>query len=240
MVNYIFDVDGTLTPSRGKMDPMFAEFFKGWVRNKNVYLLTGSDAEKTIEQVGRDIWSSLISYQCSGNVIYAYGKKVYELAWPDKFDEDWFRFQLEKKWRESPYPDKLGVDGNHIEVRKGLINFSTVGRNCTLEQRKHYHKWDQEHGERKKIVEWVETLQVGAEAAVGGEISVDIYPIHKNKGQVLEYLKGEGPIYFFGDQTQPGGNDHALASKLEFPNVAFPVSGPEDTIKVLKDLEYVG
>ena len=50
LINYIFDVDGTLTPSRLKMDKEFAKFFRNWIANKQVYLLTGSDHDKTIEQ----------------------------------------------------------------------------------------------------------------------------------------------------------------------------------------------
>ena len=45
-VNYVFDVDGTLTPSRLTIDAEFKKFFVEWIKNKNVYLLTGSDHEK--------------------------------------------------------------------------------------------------------------------------------------------------------------------------------------------------
>ena len=37
-------------------------------------------------------------------------------------------------------------------------------------------------------------------AAVGGEISIDIYPKGKNKAQILKDLKG--PVIFFGDKCQ--------------------------------------
>ena len=73
-MNYIFDVDGTLTPSRLTIDDNFKKFFLEWIQNKNVYLLTGSDNTKTIEQVGEDIWKSVTkSYQSSGNVVYSNG-----------------------------------------------------------------------------------------------------------------------------------------------------------------------
>ena len=40
-INYVFDVDGTLTPSRLKIDTEFGKFFRSWIKDKNVYLLTG-------------------------------------------------------------------------------------------------------------------------------------------------------------------------------------------------------
>ena len=54
---FIFDVDGTLTPSRQEIDMDFAVFFTDFCAEKDVYLVTGSDREKTIEQVGEEIYS---------------------------------------------------------------------------------------------------------------------------------------------------------------------------------------
>ena len=43
---YIFDVDGTLTPSRKMMTDDFVEFFKKWSENNIFYLVSGSDIKK--------------------------------------------------------------------------------------------------------------------------------------------------------------------------------------------------
>ena len=51
---FIFDVDGTLTPSRGKIDPDFLQFMLYFAGINDVYLVTGSDRDKTLEQVGLD------------------------------------------------------------------------------------------------------------------------------------------------------------------------------------------
>jgi len=44
--HYIFDVDGTLTPSRQKMDEDFSRFFLHFCTMNSVYLVTGSDREE--------------------------------------------------------------------------------------------------------------------------------------------------------------------------------------------------
>ena len=54
---FIFDVDGTLTPSRQEIDMDFAVFSTEFCAENDVYLVTGSDREKTIEQVGEEIYS---------------------------------------------------------------------------------------------------------------------------------------------------------------------------------------
>ena len=62
MKKFIFDVDGTLTPSRGKIDEKFSQFFFDFCTLNHVYLVTGSDKPKTVEQIG--------------NVIYGMAKRV--------------------------------------------------------------------------------------------------------------------------------------------------------------------
>ena len=47
---FIFDVDGTLTPSRGKIDLEFKTFFDTFCKLNDVYLVTGSDRDKTINK----------------------------------------------------------------------------------------------------------------------------------------------------------------------------------------------
>ena len=67
MVNYLFDVDGTLTPSRGVMDNEFKEWFLNFCRDSNVSLVTGSDKLKTVEQIGENLYNACARvYNCSG------------------------------------------------------------------------------------------------------------------------------------------------------------------------------
>ena len=234
MINYVFDVDGTLTPPRQEMDFKLKQRFFDWMRYKSVYFLTGSDADKTIEQVGRDLWSSVVAYQCCGNDIHAFGKKVSTSTWPA--EDVKILPALEEDLKTSRYPDRFG---NHIEIRPGMINYSIVGRDCTQEQREAYFEWDNRFGMRKKFQRKMAAKLPRLEVSIGGQISVDIYPRGQNKGQVFNWLKDDGPVYFFGDQTQEGGNDYPLAHEIEKagnPHKVFQVSGPEETLKILSSL----
>ena len=66
MNKFIFDVDGTLTPSRQEIDGDFAVFFSNFCSDNDVYLVTGSNKEKTIDQIGEEIYSlAQRAYQCS-------------------------------------------------------------------------------------------------------------------------------------------------------------------------------
>jgi phosphomannomutase len=205
---YLFDIDGTLTPSRLRIDPEFEQFFLQWMKDKDVIFVTGSDKEKTIEQVGEKIWTSASrAYQSCGNAVYQGGQLIHK----NQFD---LKPELKKllldfvKW--SDCPEQFD---NHIEERIGLINFSTVGRSCPQEARDEYYDWDCRNKERETFCKIIEERFPELEATVGGQISIDIYPKGQNKAQVLDDLIG--PITFFGDKCEPGGNDYPIAYELE-------------------------
>ena len=205
---YLFDIDGTLTPSRLRIDPEFEQFFLQWMKDKDVIFVTGSDKDKTIEQVGEKIWTSASrAYQSCGNAVYQGGQLIHK----NQFDLD---PELKKllldfvKW--SDCPEQFD---NHIEERIGLINFSTVGRSCPQEARDEYYDWDCRNKERETFCKIIEDKFPELEATVGGQISIDIYPKGQNKAQVLDDLIG--PITFFGDKCEPGGNDYPIAYELE-------------------------
>jgi|TARA_B100000519_G_C14224322_1_gene429210 phosphomannomutase len=236
-MKYVFDIDGTLTPSRLPIDPEFEKFFLEWMEGKEVYLVTGSDKDKTMEQVGEKIWTNATKvYQSCGNAVYENGELIRQIDF--ELGKD-LKKLLEQFLQVSEWTDRFD---NHIEKRIGLINFSTIGRSCTQEARERYAEWDKKIEERLLFCKLIEDRYPHLEATVGGQISIDIYPKGKNKGQVLSEL--EGPISFFGDRCEPGGNDYPIVEILDRErltmkrmSVVFDVNGWEDTWNYLKNIK---
>lgn len=213
---YIFDVDGTLTPSREKIDPDFKKFFNEFKSKHRTWLVTGSDKEKTQEQIGLDLWGSVERvYQNSGNQMWELGRLKHNKDFViHKYLLELLNFYLKR----SPYPFRYG---NHIEQRVGCINFSICGRSCTKIQRRDYREWDEKHQERQYIVREIHKRYPWLEASVGGEISIDIYEKGNNKGQILRHILEGDTFHFFGDRIYPSGNDYPIkteAEKLNIPN----------------------
>ena len=231
--NYIFDVDGTLTLSRQKIDKKFESFFINFIENNNVWLITGSDYPKTVEQVGEEICEKVKAvHNCAGNNIWENGKEVYELEWKLSKDiKSWLNYKLEK----SQFPMR---SGKHIEERPGLANFSVVGRNATFGERKLYVEYDKKSSERITIAREFNKIfeDLNIVAQVAGETGLDIMPKGADKRQILNYV--ESPIIFFGDKTEPGGNDYPLAAALENKDncETIPVKNWEETKKELEKL----
>ena len=176
MRKYIFDIDGTLTPSRLPMDKGFEKFFTNWISNKNVYLVTGSDKAKTVEQIGTRVWSNVTKvYQSCGNQVWKNGKLISEndFSLTKEMENELIIFLKNTTWKEK--------FGNHVEQRVGLVNFSIIGRNCPQNKRTEYYNWDNTQKERLNICNRLMQLFPEIEASVGGEISIDIHKRGGNK-----------------------------------------------------------
>jgi len=229
MNKFVFDVDGTLTPSRGKMDYQFKAFFNTFCLVNDVYLVTGSDKEKTIEQIGETYNLAKVVYNCSGNDVYSSGVNIRSKEWTAPKE----LMDLMYGWLQaSSFPLRTG---NHIEERPGCVNFSIVGRNATLGERKLYIKHDLENKERESIAYQINLEFPEITAKVGGETGIDIYPTGWDKGQILDDFNDFDRVIFFGDKMEQDGNDYPLASKLKHPSKAIRVTGWKETWEKLKE-----
>jgi phosphomannomutase len=227
----LFDVDGTLTPSRGTIDGKF----KHWLETELKYefhLITGSDPEKTQEQVGMDFWSNHMVYNCAANHIFDHGQEIYRSAW--RAPED-LETMLNHRLSISEYPTKTG---RHIEHRVGLCNFSVVGRNATPAQRQEYYQWDQQEREREKLALMINEVWKDIEATVAGETGIDIYKKGTGKDQILSRLGEYDTVNFLGDRMDPSGNDFLLAKAILTNNRGncYYVKNWEDCWRILKEI----
>jgi len=231
MTALIFDVDGTLTEPREKIDKFFLEEISGLISNFNIYLATGSDYGKTEEQLDSWFLENIVSYSfnCSGNSIWHKGKEILkqELEIPSEI-MDWLTEQL----HNSSFEYKTGF---HFDKRPGMLNFSIVGRNASTLQRFLYSEYDKKTNERIKLATTFNSLfsdKYKITAQVAGMTGFDIYQEGKDKSQIIKYFDNI-PIFFFGDDTQEGGNDFTLAQAIETRNnkedKVFKVSSPSET-----------
>tara|TARA_X000000368_G_scaffold370785_1_gene320174 strand:- start:28 stop:732 length:705 start_codon:yes stop_codon:yes gene_type:complete len=234
MRKYIFDVDGTLTPSRKKIEHEFWAPFLIFCRNNHVSLVTGSDREKTVEQLGLDIcYTAKRVYNCSGSDVYEKNKNVYRDAWELPKQVEKF---LEDELAYSCFPIRNGL---HIERRPGGVNFSILGRGKdTLNGREEYVKWDKERLERVDIAERLKTQFPDLEVQVGGQTGLDLAPKGSNKSQILRDFDKTDDLHFFGDMMEEGQNDYPLAMAIldNMMGTCYNVSDYKETQKLLLNI----
>lgn len=233
MKKFIFDVDGTLTPSRQPINEYFRGWFLEFVYDNPVYLVTGSDYPKTLEQLGKSICENAVRvYNCSGNDIWENGAHVHTKEWTLPEDaHEWLTEHL----TSSAFPLRTGL---HFEHRPGMVNFSVVGRNADLQERAEYVKWDKEHDERDYIAYNFNTVFKDLEARPGGETGIDISLRGRDKSQILEDFFEDDELHFFGDRMDEGGNDYPLAQAILDNNrgYCYNIKNWEATWTILKQI----
>ena len=82
------------------------------------------------------------------------------------------------------------------------------------------------------------------DCVIGGQISVDIYPMGCDKSQAIRHIKEKHdntPITFFGDMLKPGGNDFPVYSAMNQAachplDIATPVEGWQETMRILQEV----
>ena len=142
---------------------------------------------------------------------------------------------LDEKLEQSEFVLRTG---NHIEERPGMVNFSIVGRNATMGERKLYVEYDTKLNERNTITEMFNESFPELDAKAGGETGIDIGPKGSDKSQVIKFIDDE-ELVFFGDRMDPLGNDYPL-SKIILDNSlgkCYNVKDYNETWELLK--QYV-
>ena len=210
MKKFIFDIDGTLTLSRQPIDTSFQAFMIVFCCKHPVYLVTGSDRQKTIDQVGLDIcYRAEKVYNCSGADAYKRDTNVYRSSWelPDNVEKF-----LKDELDYSQFPIRNGL---HIEHRPGGVNFSILGRGTgvDLSSREEYVKWDRNTGERKDIADRLKNEFSELNVQIGGQTGLDIS--NGDKSQILRDFNPNDELHFFGDMMSEGQNDYPLAKAVE-------------------------
>jgi len=229
---YIFDVDGTLTPSRKEIVHEFWAPFLIFCRNHDVYLVTGSDRQKTLEQLGLDIcYTAKRVYNCSGSDAYERDVNVYRDEWelPKKVENF-----LMDELAYSCFPIR---NGNHIEIKPGGVNFSILGRDKDpMLGREEYIKWDKERLEREDIADRLRNQFPELNVQIGGQTGLDIS--NKDKSQILRDFSNDDDIHFFGDMMKEGENDYPLAMAIanNMMGTSYNVDNWQETMSILNNI----
>ena len=121
-----------------------------------------------------------------------------------------------------------------------MINVSPIGRNCSYEERCEFEAYDKQHGIRSRLCKDLEAAfpDFQLKYSIGGQISIDVFPIGWDKTYCLRHLEREAfeAVHFFGDMTHPGGNDYEIAQDSRV--ISHPTKNPQDTIAQLERLFF--
>lgn len=234
----LFDIDGTLTEPRQKINEKMINVLLE-LKNKKIKIgcVGGSDFQKAKEQIGDNILN-IFDYCFFENGLDAYKdgeilnrQSLIEFLGEEKIKR-FINFVLS-------YISSLDIPikrGTFIEFRNGMLNISPIGRNCSQKERIEFEKYDIKNNIRKKMISILkeEFSDYNFTYSIGGQISFDVFPSGWDKTYCLQFLKDFDKIYFYGDKTNPGGNDYEIYNSDR--TISFKTDGPNKTIKLLESL----
>ncbi|CAD5118324.1 DgyrCDS7037 [Dimorphilus gyrociliatus] len=243
----LFDVDNTLTPSRNKIEPHMEQLMLELREKFLLGVVSGSDLHKIAYQMtscpNKNSFDELFkryNYVFLENGLVAYrqaeliSKKCIREFLGETKVQEFINLAL-SELAKITLPVKRG---HFIECRTGLINVSPIGRSCSQAEREAFVEYDREYKIREKLMtKFGENYPDGELSfAIGGQISIDVFPTGWDKTICLQHLVDDGieEIHFFGDRIYPGGNDWGIYHDPR--TIGHIVKNPDDTMRQLLEL----
>ncbi|MBR3164523.1 HAD-IIB family hydrolase [Candidatus Saccharibacteria bacterium] len=162
--------------------------------------------------------------------------KVYDFPFSDKQVSE-ISHALETAAKELGYweVDKLKEGDKIIENRHTLVAYSALGQKAETEAK---YAWDPDHKKREKIVKRAKEIAPNYSYSIGGTTTIDVVPEGVDKSFGMTHLMEElnvekSNILYFGDMTQPGGNDYPV---VEMGIETISVRSHEDTAYALRGI----
>lgn len=250
----VFDMDGTLTPSKAPMRRDMARLLVRLLEKKAVAVIGGgrygqfrrqfvgplrqSVSEASKAKFSPRLLRHLFLFPTSSTAFYRWKKgwkKVYAHELPAKTKRKIFT-AFERVFEEAKYEHPRKVYGQIIEDRGTQVTFSAAGQKAPIPVKE---AWKRKNNKlRARLARALAKKLPNLEVRVGGLTSIDVTRkgIDKAYGirQIEKVLKiPRKEMLFVGDAIFPGGNDYAVVGAgVDY----VKVRGPEETKRVIKFL----
>jgi HAD superfamily hydrolase (TIGR01484 family) len=237
----VYDLDGTLAPSKSPLDPEMAGLLHDLLGIVKVAVISGGAWKQFKEQLLSNLpedghLANLSLLPTCGTQFFRYDagwKKVYseDLAADEKAK---IENSLQEAVSETGFkPGKLW--GEQIEDRGSQITFSALGQEAPLAEK---DKWDPDYAKRKKIKAILDRSLPEFSVRMGGATSIDVTKPGIDKAYGVRKLRDTlgltlEEMIFIGDALFAGGNDYPAE---EAGVVSIPVKTPDETKRVTETI----
>ena len=235
----VFDLDGTLAPSKSPLDDEMSSLLHDLLAVVKVAVISGGAwlqfEKQVLSHLPQDERLARLS------ILPTCGTQFFQYTggWKRLYAEDFTADEKEKI--VSSLNKAVGTAGfpvektwgETIEDRGSQITYSALGQQAPLEEKE---KWDADFAKRKKIKSILDVLIPDFSVRLGGATSIDItkpgidkaYGIRKLRDILGLSLK---EMIYVGDALFVGGNDYPAE---QAGVISIPVRGPGETKRVIE------
>lgn len=244
-----FDIDQTLNIAKTPIPREMAEILRDCLNYYEICPISGQKFEQFLIQIVDELQkvgvtdeqlSHLHLFVAQGTQYYRYVDGAWQQIYnyPLK-EEDIVKITtvLEEAARELGYweADKLAPGDEIIENRLSQITFSALGQAASTEAK---YAWDPDCKKREAIVAKCREKLPDFLYEIGGTTSINVAAPGMNKEFGMTHLLEElgvdkSEVLYFGDMTQPGGNDYPVV-QMGFETIT--VRSHEDTEFALRGI----
>ena len=244
-----FDIDQTLNIAKTPIPDEIADLLIGCLDHFEICPISGQKFDQFLIQIVNRLvergakpaqLEHLHLFVAQGTQYYRYRGNDWEQVYnyPLK-DEEVKKITeaIEGAARELGYweADKLAEGDEIIENRLSQVTFSALGQKAGTEEK---YAWDPDCKKRNEIVALAKKAAPEFDYEVGGTTSINAFTPGMNKqfgmNHLMEELKvTKDEILYFGDMTQPGGNDYPV---VEMGIETITVRSHEDTAYALRGI----
>jgi HAD superfamily hydrolase (TIGR01484 family) len=237
----VFDLDGTLAPSKSSIDAEMASLLDKLLGAFKVAVLSGGNWAQFQKQVlshltGDHRLRNLSLLPTCGTQFYKYDND-----WEKLYAEDFTGEQKAKivsSMKQAIEQSGLTAEkvwGKVIEDRGSQITFSALGQEAPLEEKV---KWDPDFTKRKKMKAILDFMIPEFSVRLGGSTSIDVTKPGIDKAYGIRKLRdilhiAIDEMIFVGDALFPGGNDYPAE---QAGVVSIRVRDPHETKRVIETI----
>ena len=240
---FAFDIDNTLTSSRGQLSEEHAKILESVLESRFVVILTGGSYAHIEEQVlstlsGFCAKEKIIIYPSSGAACFTLnhtGRKTERYSYKLTPQENDRIVRSLKQVLQNEHANE-GEFLACVDMRGSSVTYSGCGQDASLDEKKRY---DPDRTRRSAYQKELQKLLPDFEISIGGLTSLDITRKGISKSFALSKLVQDfslkkDDILFFGDAVFAGGNDSSVP---EHGVDTVAVSSPLDTFHILECIQ---
>lgn len=244
-----FDIDQTLNVAKTPITDDIAELLIKCLDHFEICPISGQKFDQFLVQIVNRLEDNGVTseqlthlhlFVAQGTQYYRFDGKDWQQIYNYPLTDEQVRKiseTIERAARELGYweEDKLQAGDEIIENRLSQVTFSALGQKAGTEEK---YAWDPDHKKREQIVALCKKYSPEFDYEIGGTTSINAITPGMNKvfgmTHLLEELKvTKEDILYFGDMTQPGGNDYPV---VQMGIDTITVRNHEDTAFALRGI----
>ena len=218
-----FDIDHTLSLSKQAITDEMADLLTKVLEIFQVCIISGRSYNQFLLQVvgnlpnqSPELMKNLYLLPAQGPQFFRFSegwKSVYAFELREEQVSEIF-YVVEKAAKKLGYWRNANPETNDLvlENRVSQVTFAGIDTGSPIEEKR---AWDPDCAKREAIIAECKKLSPEFEYKIGGNTSIDITQAGLDKGfgmkKLIEFLElSKDEILYFGDMTQPGGNDYPV------------------------------